>query len=417
MQHIHLDPLGGIAGDMFVAAMLECFPEHREEVIVAAQSLSGTVCQRLDHHDGILAGARFLVDEHGHHHHDHHHHHHTHWREIRGRIETSDLPPAARTHAIGIFACLAEAEARVHGVAVDDVAFHEVGAADSIADIVAAATLIAAIGPASWSIAALPIGSGRIATAHGLMPVPAPATALLLEGLATHDDGVPGERVTPTGAAILRHLGCRSDARPPGTLRRSGFGFGTRRLPGVSNCLRVLVFDAPSQAISAGVATGFMAGAGHRELAVVSFEVDDQSGEELGAGLDRLRAVPGVHDVIQMAAYGKKGRFAVHVQVLARPETLDDVIAACFRETTTIGLRTQIVRGHVLQRRFAEVPVGGHTVRVKLVERPDGPSGKAEADDVRDIVGHAARAQLRRTAERLAEGGGRPQDRGETGPE
>ena len=391
MRHIHLDPLGGIAGDMFVAALLDGFPEHREDVIEAAGRLAGVACRLVAHDDGILVGARFEVDE-PHHHHDDHHHH-THWSQIRARIEAAALPHAVRHHAIGIFACLAEAEARVHGVTADAVVFHEVGAADSIADIVAAAWLIAAIGPATWSTAPLPIGSGRIRTAHGLMPVPAPATALLLEGLATHDDGIAGERVTPTGAAILRHLGCRATRKPAGTLRRSGFGFGTRRLPGVSNCLRVLVFDTDAVAPDAE----------HRELEVVSFEIDDQSGEELGAGLDRVRGIDGVHDVIQMAAFGKKGRLAVHVQVLARPDALDAVIAACFGETTTIGLRTHRVQGRALARRFATMPVDGHSVRVKLVERPGGVSVKAEADDVLGLAGHAARTRLRRDAEHRAE--------------
>lgn len=396
MRHIHLDPLGGTAGDMFVAAMLDGFPEHQDDVIRAVQGLAGVACRLVAHDDGTLTGRRFEVDEPVHDHAHHHHHDHTHWSEIRGRLEVADLPPLVRQHAIGIFTGLAEAEARVHGVSPDEVVFHEVGAADSIADIVAAAWMIAAIGPASWSIAPLPIGSGRVHTAHGWMPVPAPATAILLEGFATHDDGVPGERVTPTGAAILRHLGGTTGRRPPGILRRSGFGFGTRKLPGLSNCLRVLVFDAEQAEAKA---------AGHRELAVVSFEIDDQSGEELAAGLARVRGIDGVHDVVQMAAFGKKGRFAVHVQVLARPDTLEAVIAACFSETTTIGLRTHIVQGRALTRRFADVPVEGHEVRVKLVERPDGVTGKAEADHVQGLAGHAARTRLRRDAERRAEDG------------
>jgi len=407
MRHIHLDPLGGVAGDMFAAAMLDCFPEHREDVIQAAQHLSGVACRLLDHNDGTLTGARFEVDEPVHHHGHHHHHtlgHHTHehpdthgqhrhWRDIRAVIEASDLTPMARHHALGIFTCLADAEARVHGVAVDEVLFHEVGAADSIADIVAAGWMIAAIGPATWSISALPIGSGRVNTAHGPMPVPAPATALLLEGLATHDDGIQGERVTPTGAAILRHLRIGTGRRPAGVLRHSGYGFGTKTLPGLSNCLRVLAFDME----------GAASGAEHRELAVVSFEIDDQSGEELAAGLDRLRELDGVHDVIQMAAFGKKGRLAVHVQVLARPDALDDVVAACFCETTTIGLRTHIVQGRALSRRFVDVPLDDGSVSVKLVERPHGVTGKAEADNLAGVAGQAARTRMRRKAELQAE--------------
>ena len=393
MKHLHLDPVGGIAGDMFVACVLDAFPEHEGAVIAAAEQLSGVRCQSLAHHD-VFAGLRFQVRPtaaaHGH----HHVHDHVAWRDIRARLAASGLPEAAKTHAISIFELLANAEGKVHGVEPEAVSFHEVGAADSIADIVAAAWLIAALEPARWSVAPLPIGSGRVRTAHGPMPVPAPATTLLLEGFTFINDGIEGERVTPTGAAILRDLNCAPSLPPvAGRLARSGVGFGTRKLPGIANSLRVLVFDRAADT----------AAPGHRELTVITFEVDDQSAEDLAAGLDRLRQLAGVHDVLQMAAYGKKGRMAMHVQVLAQPEALGEVTEACFRETTTIGLRTQLVRGVVLPRRQADVAVGDHNLRVKLVERPGGISGKAECDDILPLEGHAARARLRRQAEQLAE--------------
>ena len=395
MRHIHLHPLGGAAGDMFVACLLDAFPEHRAAAVEAAASLAHVACRVLPHGDGTLTGSRFVVEDAPH---DGGHHSHAHWRSIRARLEDSPLAPAIRAHAIGIFAVLAEAEGRVHGVPADAVTFHEVGAADSVADIVAAAVAIEATGPARWSVAPVPLGGGTVQTAHGTMPVPAPATALLLEGFAMHDDGIAGERVTPTGAAILRYLQCGAAAPPRGTLRRSGYGFGTRRLPGVSNCLRALVFEDEGAATAPGH---------HRELAVISFEVDDQSGEDLATGLDRLRVLPGVHDVLQMAAFGKKGRLAMHVQVLAAPDALDSAVEACFRETTTIGLRTHVVEGRALARRFAAVEIDGQETVVKLVDRPgEGGAvvvtGKAEADHLRPVASHAARMRLRGEAERLA---------------
>ncbi len=362
----------------------------------------------LAHDDGVLTGSRLVVEEgsgstapghHHHHSHDGHSHGHRHWSDIRAALTDSILSLEVRKHAIGIFAVLAEAEGRVHGVPADAVAFHEVGAIDSIADIVAAAAIIAAIGPTRWTIASVPIGGGTIRTAHGIMPVPAPATALLLEGFALHDDGVSGERVTPTGAAILRYLHCGAADASGGTLRRSGYGFGTRRLAGISNCLRALVFDTHEA----------KAVAGHRELAVISFEVDDQSGEDLATGLDRVRAAPGVHDVVQMPAFGKKSRLAVHVQVLTRPDTLDDVVRLCFEETTTIGLRTHLVQGRALTRRFVTGEIEGHPVTVKLAERPDGAlTGKAESDHLLHVASHAARTGIRRQAEANAIQGQEP---------
>lgn len=420
MRHLHLDPIGGIAGDMFVAALLDAFPEHGAEAVAAAEAVAGVPCHSVTHRDQALIGTRFVVQEpppaadappngprgHGGHprrpspppgrhgHEEHRPHAHVAWRELRARLLAAALPPTVTEHAVGVFTALARAEAQVHGVAPDEVTFHEVGAADSLADIVAAASLIAALGPARWTVAPLPLGSGRVRTAHGVMPVPAPATALLLQGYAVLDDGVAGERVTPTGAAILRHLGARA-AGPglAGRIGRSGFGFGTRRLPGLSNCLRVLEFEFEGEAAPAQ---------GHRELGVISFEVDDQSAEDLATGLERLRALDGVHDVLQMAAFGKKGRLATHVQVLARPDVLEAVTEACFRETTTIGLRLHTVRGMALPRRTEAIEVDGRRFRVKLVERPGGVTGKAEADDLRGVPGYAARARLRQAAEAAA---------------
>jgi len=420
-MQIHLDALGGIAGDMFAAALLDAFPEQESGVLASIRAaLPEVSCELVRHNDGILSGRRFLVAHreregdraevgHTHRHHDHDHQHahghelghhhaptahgHRHWSRIRADLEASPLEPVVRSHAIGIFSRLAEAEARVHGIAVEAVAFHEVGAWDSIADIVAAAHLIAALDAEAWSVSALPLGSGRVRTQHGPLPVPAPATSLLIEGFETLDDGVPGERVTPTGAAILRHL--RDVAPPlaaaPRVLKGSGIGFGTKVLPGLSNCLRAVVYEAAAR------------GSGeHRDLGVIEFEVDDQSAEDLGMGLDRLRAHPDIFDVVQMPVFGKKGRMMTHVRALARASAIDLALAACFRETTTIGLRHRVVSGAALPRRMHTVTVEGQPVRVKVVDRPGGRTAKAEADDAVAQDGHATRAGLRRAAEALA---------------
>jgi uncharacterized protein (TIGR00299 family) protein len=391
MRHLHLDPVGGIAGDMFAACLLDALPELTEACVQAAADVSGAPCRLLRHHDDVLAGARFHVAaEHG-----EDHHAHVAWRDIRARLQAAPLGEDARGHAIGIFGALAEAEARVHGIAPEEVEFHEVGAVDSVADIVAAAVLIAAQGDARWSVGALPLGGGTIQTAHGRLPVPAPATSLLLEGFAVVDDGIGGERVTPTGAAILRWLRAH-EAAPPGPRRllASGIGFGTRRLPGLSNVLRVLVSETGDARTAPA----------HRELAVIAFEVDDQSPEDLATGLDRIRAVPGVHDAVQMPAFGKKGRIAAHVQVLVALEAMEAAVAACFAETTTIGLRTQVVQGRALPRQADEVTVGGRRVRRKRVERPGhGTTTKAESDDIAQLAGQPARERLRRAAEGQAD--------------
>jgi len=301
-----------------------------------------------------------------------------------------DAAVAARAEAI--FAVLAEAEAQVHGVSVDQVEFHEVGALDSIADIVGAAWIIESLGPATWSVGALPLGSGRVHTAHGALPVPAPAVVKLLQGFAFADDGLPGERVTPTGAAILRHLGCASGVGPrPGRLTASGLGFGSRKLPGLANVLRVLAFDMSDTPAA-------------DEVALLAFEIDDQTAEDLALGLERLRACAGVLDVVQSPVFGKKGRMAAQVQVLAQPQRLAAIVAACFAETTTLGVRHQLIARSVLERKASTVAAAaGAAVRVKLARRPDGTlSAKAESEDLRAGGDRNGRERLRRASEAAA---------------
>jgi hypothetical protein len=387
MLDLHLDPLGGIAGDMFVAALLHWRPDLEpglKRALALCPGLGGVQTEVLAHDDGVLTGRRFLVRREG----DDHHHHHVAWRDIRESLTASALDPLTVQHAVAIFSHLAAAEARVHGVDPEQVEFHEVGAWDSIADIVAAAHLIGEIGATRWTVGPLPLGGGRVRTAHGWLPVPAPATALLLEGFATLDDGIGGERVTPTGAAILRHL-CDPAAAPQRTPRRlvgSGHGFGTRKLPGVSNCLRVLAFEAAEASAA-------------ERVAVLECEIDDQTGEDLAQGIERLRATAGVLDVIQAPAFGKKGRAVTQLRVLARPEAREAALAAIFEQTTTIGVRHALVERTALPRRAETVEIDGRAVRRKVVARPSGPTAKAEADDVAQAGGHAAREALRRRAE------------------
>jgi pyridinium-3,5-bisthiocarboxylic acid mononucleotide nickel chelatase len=431
---IHLDPLGGLSGDMFVAALLDAFPEHWPHVQSTIASLKlgeEGECKLAPHRDHFFAGRRFLVGtdraalspsgvqqragsrgDSSHSHEGSAHHEHLHadenqtghksWVDIRFELDRSTLDAAVKKHALAIFNLLAEAEAKVHGVEVDAVTFHEVGAVDSIVDIVAAAQLISLIHADRWTSAPLPIGSGRINSAHGILPIPAPAAALLLLGLPVIDDGVPGERVTPTGAALAAYLVDRQGGSKRRILRmsRTGVGFGNRTLPGISNCLRALAFDEATPLVCSAVAGSI----DRRQLAVITFEVDDQSPEDLAAGLDHIRGLPEVFDVTQTSVVGKKGRMAAHIQILVSPRELDSVIVACFEETTTIGVRHQLTEGAILRRRLETVEVeGGEKLQVKIVERPGGmQSGKAEVANVASHRGHLRRTRLRGEAVALA---------------
>jgi uncharacterized protein (TIGR00299 family) protein len=395
-MHIHLDPLGGLAGDMFLAAVLDAWPELGESMAAAVRSAGLPAGLKLDQvpaRDHALTGSRYLVDlaavdgtkPTGP------------YRDIAQRLRAAPLEAAVRDRALAIFELLAQAEGQVHGVAADDVVFHELAGWDSIADILGAAYLIETLGALSWSVAPLPIGRGRVMTAHGPLPVPAPATLKLLEGFPVIDDGIEGERVTPTGAAILRHLEA-TPGLPRGAWRpaRSGIGFGSRTLKGISNVVRLTAYEsAPAgarvdQAIS-------------DEVAVLSFEVDDQTPEDLAVGLDGIRACEGVLDVIQISALGKKGRMTMSIQVLCRPDALERATDACFSETTTIGLRWRWTQRRVLDRAARGAAEAGDPP-VKVVERPGGKqTAKAEIDAVRSQAGGTAgRGRRRRRAEERA---------------
>lgn len=424
MTHIHLDPVGGLAGDMFVAAMLDAFPPLEaaaQEAVRAAGLPHRFRCEVVKHGDHALHGKRFLVIEekasatgaearrrHDHHHphahphareHSHEHepdprHGHRPFAEIREGLRASVLSPGARDHALAIFTHVAAAEAHVHGATAETVSFHELGEWDSIADIVAAAAILDALTPATWSVGPLPLGSGFVKSAHGLLPVPAPATVELLKGLAVRDDGIGGERVTPTGAAIARHL--TSLAGTPPSRRRIlgvGLGFGTRVLPGTSNCVRALVFETDDRTAHAADAV-----AADPDVVSLEFEVDDQTPEDLAIGLDHIRAHPGVLDVLQTPGFGKKGRIVIAIRVLARADAETAVAGLCFHETTTLGLRIADVRRHTLARAADVVEAEGRSLARKHAQRGARASLKVEAESLRAVSGHEERERLRRLA-------------------
>ena len=383
---IRLDAVGGIAGDMFAAAMVDALPDLRARVLADAAAVLPPETGTPVFTPGTSAGLhclRFgLSAPAGNH---HHHHAHAGFRDMVARIEAAPLSPSTAAHATAILRHLAEAEAAIHHVPVDEVHFHEIGDWDSLMDVTAAGSVAAALEGARWSVSALPRGDGLVRTRHGLLPVPAPATARLLEGFTWRDDGIGGERVTPTGAAILRHLVEAASARGGvGRLQGTGTGAGTREIPGQPNILRATLFDAAAD------------GPSEEDILVLSFEIDDMTAEEIGVAADRLRAAGGVRDLVLIPAIGKKGRPVHTFRLLVEPTERDAVAETCFTETATIGLRWQAARRAVLPRASADAGA----VRVKAVTRPAGPSHKAESDDLAHIAGLEARRAAKRTAEK-----------------
>jgi uncharacterized protein (TIGR00299 family) protein len=382
---IHLDAVGGIAGDMFAAALLDALPELRPRVLAdmaailptsAAATLregrSGALrCLRLHialpAHDEI-PGHHALAD----------------YRDMMARIAAAPLAAGTAQRAGAILTVLAEAEARIHGITLENVHFHEIADWDSLADVVAAGSIAAALEGAGWTVSALPRGGGMVRSRHGALPVPAPATAEILTGYAWRDDGIGGERVTPTGAAILRHLG----ARPPDgrTLRldATGTGAGTRELPDMANILRALVFEDGASHVE------------REEIAVLAFDIDDMTGEEIGEAARRIRGHAGVLDLSLIAASGKKSRPVTRFELLARPEAIDEIGRFCLMQTATIGLRWRLESRMTLPR----IARTDTSPRRKESTRPDGRiTVKAESDDLRDAPDLATRRRRQRAAE------------------
>ena len=312
--------------------------------------------------------------------------------DIAELIASASLHPGTADQAIAILRRLAEAESRMHRVPIEEVHFHEIADWDSLMDVVAAGSVAAALAHCSWSVSDLPRGEGLVRTRHGLLPIPAPATVEILRDFRWRDDGIGGERVTPTGAAILAHLVHEVHGRSGGQLVAAGTGAGTRELPGMPNILRALVFSQADTLEITSEETD--------SVIVLSFDIDDMTGEEIATAADRLRATDDVIDLTIASRQGKKGRPVSEFRLLLKPLSFDAISEKCFLETTTIGLRWRTERRRCLPRSHETLDLEGNRVIRKRTFRPDGlASLKVESDDVARLEGLAARRHLKHLGE------------------
>jgi uncharacterized protein (TIGR00299 family) protein len=277
-----------------------------------------------------------------------------------------------RAQADAAFWAIATAEAEIHGTTPEKVHLHEVGAVDAILDVVGVIWGLSELGVTEVRCGVLRTGDGTVRAAHGLLPVPAPATLKLLEGhqVSPGPEGA-GELVTPTGAALVKVL----SAGPPPAVYvpvRSGFGAGTKEFKDRANALRIILADVDDS----------MSRDGREELVMLACDVDDMSPEYLAAVADRARA-DGALDVVLLSTTMKKGRTGTRFEVLSRPADADRFERLLLSETTSIGVRRSDVTRVALHRRAEQVDVLGHSVGVKIVELPDGGSrAKPEFEDV-----------------------------------
>jgi len=363
MTILYFDCQAGISGDMTVAALLDLgVPlEHLQAELskLALPDGSYMLSARRTERQHVSA-LKFDVEEHD-------HHTHRHYAGIDAMITDSALAAGVKEKARSIFRCLAEAEARVHGVAVEDVHFHEVGAIDSIVDIVAAAICLEYLEVEQVYASALPLGRGFVQTAHGRLPVPAPATAELLGGLAVHGGCGEGERVTPTGAAILAALATNPGTRPDMTLVRVGSGAGSKDFSDCPNILRAFL--------------GTGAAGGVEEVREASCNLDDVTPEVIGY-VQELLLENGALDVWLAPVQMKKGRPGTVLSFLCVPFDLERLAALVMAETGCLGVRYASLRRIVQSRRIEERDTPFGPVRFKVGEYGEKP----EYEDCRRIA-------------------------------
>ena len=350
--------------------------EHDHHVHTHAHAQEDAHCHDSDAHD------------HAHHHeHDAHHHAHHGMAEIRSLIAELAVSETVKEKALAVYQSIAEAESRVHGAEVDQIHFHEVGSMDAVADVTAVCLLMELLAPEQVIVSPIHVGSGTVLCAHGRLPVPAPATALILEGIPIYGGSVQGELCTPTGAALLKTFADSFGPMPPMTVAKTGYGMGTKDFE-QANCLRAMLGESftmngtgsKMQTVqdAEGESTGSRGAAGKdtetenpaaREgrITEISCNLDDMTGEDIAFAAEHILQA-GALDVFTESIYMKKGRPAVKLTVLARPEDEERLAGEIFRHTSTIGVRIHTDRRYELARRSEQrkTPLG--MIEVKISE-------------------------------------------------
>lgn len=334
MKTLYLECAMGAAGDMLMGALYELCPEKEKfladmNALIPGASLEAEAVRR----QGI-AGTHMRVQVHGReeghercreHHHEHSHEHRS-LADIEDMIGGFPLPEAVRRRAKAVYGLIAGAESAAHGVPAGEVHFHEVGAVDAVMDVTGVCYLMHMLGPEKVCASAVTVGSGSVDTAHGLLPVPAPATARLLEGVPVTPGGIAAELCTPTGAALLRTFAGSWGPMPEGVVLGCGYGCGTRDFPR-ANCLRAFLLD-----------DGRQAGGPNDAVTELKANIDDMTGEALGFAMDRLLEA-GALDVSYTPVFMKKSRPGVILTCLCRPGDADRLAKEMLRHTSTFGVR------------------------------------------------------------------------------
>ena len=404
MKTLYLECGMGAAGDMLMAALLELVPD--KQAFTDRMNALGLPGVRVEAEPAVKCGItgthmRVTVDgeeeesaddrhgghhqdhehdhphghphdhDHGHeheHHHSHDHEHHHHHASVAGIDAVIDALPVSdrvRADAKAVYALIADAESRVHGQPVDQIHFHEVGTMDAVADVVGVCLLMEQIGADQVIASPVHVGSGHVRCMHGILPVPAPATALILEGVPSYGGQVEGELCTPTGAALLKHfVSCFGD-RPVMTTHAVGYGMGKKDFD-QANCLRAFLGESEGE---------------QERITRLECNLDDMTGEDISYAADRLFAA-GARDVYTQAIGMKKSRPGVLLSVICLPEDADALAAVMMKHTSTLGIRRQDLSRYVLDRREETVSTRWGDIRIKHASGMGVKRSKPEYDDL-----------------------------------
>lgn len=362
MKICYLDAFSGISGDMTVGALADAGADTTA-LVCALRSLETGAAFRFEKtkRRGIAA-SKFHVDQ-------VEAKNHRHLPQILEMINRADLSQRAKLNACKVFERLGQAEARVHDIPIEKVHFHEVGAADSISDIVGACVGLELLGVEEVHCSPVNVGSGTVKTEHGVLPVPAPATAELLKGRPVYARGPSAELATPTGAAIATTLAVEFGAMPAMQILVTGYGAGSRDYPEHANVLRVIIGESSGALESTTVS-------------VLEANIDDSTPQVLGYAMERLFEA-GALDVTLESVLMKKNRAGSLLRIIATPETREMLAKIVFEETTTLGLRIYQAERRVKARSFVEVETAHGRVRIKITD--DG-SFAPEYDDCRKLA-------------------------------
>ncbi len=382
MRTLYIDCSMGAAGDMLTAALLELIPNQDESVdelnslgipkvkYVKENSVKCGICGT---HIKVLVDD-IEEDEH-HHHHDHDHvHNHEHSHNGLHEIEHIvcghlNLPKKVKDDVMAVYGLIAEAESKAHGVPVTDIHFHEVGTMDAIADVVAVCLLVNRLDVDKIVASPIHVGSGKVKCAHGILPVPAPATAYILKDVPIYSGAVKGELCTPTGAALLKYFVNEFGPMPVMRTQAIGYGMGTKDFE-TANCVRVMLGETENKS---------------DEICELNCNVDDMTGEAMGFAIDRLFEA-GALDVYTTAIGMKKSRPGILIHIMCNEKDKEEIIKTVFKHTTTIGIRESKLNRYILEREIQNVATAYGNVRLKVSKGYGVERKKYEYDDLTKIA-------------------------------